>query len=80
MARNIEIKARIENIEAVVQKATALADQGPIEIFQDDTFFICQNGRLKLRMFSPGQGELIFYIRFRVFRYASHRNRLILII
>ena len=63
MARNIEIKARIENVESIVPKAAALADKGPIEILQDDTFFACPNGRLKLRAFSPTEGELIFYRR-----------------
>ncbi|ABQ25724.1 class IV adenylate cyclase [Geotalea uraniireducens] len=63
MARNIEIKARIENVEAIIPKAAALADKGPIEILQDDTFFTCPNGRLKLRAFSSTEGELIFYRR-----------------
>ena len=35
----------------------------PIVIDQDDTFFPCPNGRLKLRTFSPTSGELIFYTR-----------------
>jgi predicted adenylyl cyclase CyaB len=34
-----------------------------MEIQQDDTFFECHNGRLKLRTFSESQGELIFYKR-----------------
>lgn len=63
MARNIEIKARIESVESIAPKAAALADKGPIEIIQDDTFFACRNGRLKLRAFSPTEGELIFYRR-----------------
>lgn len=63
MARNIEIKARIESVEAIIPKAAALADKGPIEILQDDTFFTCPNGRLKLRAFSSTEGELIFYRR-----------------
>lgn len=63
MARNIEIKAFIESVEAVIPKAAALADKGPIEIVQDDTFFVCPNGRLKLRAFSSAEGELIFYRR-----------------
>ncbi len=63
MARNIEIKARIESVEAVEPKAAALADQGPIEIRQDDTFFACPRGRLKLRALSPTEGQLIFYRR-----------------
>src|SRR5439155_1899718 len=63
MPRNIEIKARIASIEALAAKAAAIADQGPIEIIQDDTFFVCEGGRLKLRAFSKEQGELIFYRR-----------------
>lgn len=63
MARNIEIKARIDDIESVTRKAAALADKGPIEIIQDDTFFPCPNGRLKLRAFSSAEGQLIFYVR-----------------
>ena len=49
MARNVEIKARVSNVEAVHQKAAAVADKGPVEITQDDTFFRCESGRLKLR-------------------------------
>jgi adenylate cyclase class IV len=41
----------------------ALADSGPTLIRQDDTFFACGNGRLKLREFADGSGELIFYRR-----------------
>ena len=63
MARNVEIKARIESVETVVPRVAALADQGPIEIVQDDTFFACDSGRLKLRAFSGGEGQLIFYRR-----------------
>lgn len=63
MPRNIEIKARITSVEALAEKAAVFADQGPIEIFQDDTFFECATGRLKLRAFSQGEGELIFYRR-----------------
>ena len=63
MARNIEIKARIPDIEALAPLAAAIADQGPTEISQDDTFFHCDAGRLKLRQFSTDKGELIFYRR-----------------
>jgi predicted adenylyl cyclase CyaB len=63
MARNVEIKAYIESIHSIFPKAAALADKGPIEILQDDTFFSCPNGRLKLRAFSSEKGELIFYRR-----------------
>ncbi len=63
MPRNIEIKARIESIESLAPKAAAVATEGPIEIAQDDTFFRCASGRLKLRAFSATSGELIFYRR-----------------
>lgn len=63
MPRNIEIKARIESVAALAPKAAALATEGPFEIAQDDTFFRCESGRLKLRTFSVTEGELIFYRR-----------------
>ena len=63
MARNIEIKARITRVIDLIGPAAAIADQGPTEILQDDTFFDCHAGRLKLRAFSNSQGELIFYRR-----------------
>ena len=63
MARNVEIKARIESVETLMSRAAALADQGPTEIIQDDTFFVCPSGRLKLRAFSATSGQLIFYRR-----------------
>ncbi|MBX3645984.1 MAG: class IV adenylate cyclase [Rubrivivax sp.] len=63
MARNVEIKARIDSFDALAARVAPLADQGPFEIAQDDTFFRCAQGRLKLRAFSAGEGELIFYRR-----------------
>ncbi|MCM0756129.1 class IV adenylate cyclase [Desulfovibrio aminophilus] len=63
MARNIEIKARVADIASVEPLAAALADQGPFEIDQDDTFFACPNGRLKLRVLAENDGQLIFYRR-----------------
>jgi adenylate cyclase len=63
MARNIEIKARVADMAALTARAAAIADSGPVEIPQDDTFFGCDNGRLKLREFADGRGELIFYRR-----------------
>ncbi|GKS89698.1 class IV adenylate cyclase [Acidovorax sp. SUPP2539] len=66
MPRNIEIKARLPSpgaLAALEARAAALADRGPERIHQDDTFFRCAAGRLKLRAFSAGAGELIFYRR-----------------
>jgi predicted adenylyl cyclase CyaB len=63
MARNIEIKARVRDLELLERKVLALGCEGPKIIDQQDTFFPCRNGRLKLRTFSERSGELIFYER-----------------
>ncbi|MFY3161549.1 class IV adenylate cyclase [Achromobacter xylosoxidans] len=63
MARNIEIKAWVASLAAVESLAAALSGKEPVAIAQDDTFFACPDGRLKLRAFSDGTGELIFYRR-----------------
>jgi predicted adenylyl cyclase CyaB len=63
MERNVEIKARIPSVDLLLPVVAGLADRGPVEISQDDTFFACPRGRLKLRAFSETDGELIFYQR-----------------
>ena len=63
MARNIEIKARVADLPALEHRAAKLANEGRRIIHQDDTFFHCPEGRLKLRDFGNGQAELIFYRR-----------------
>ncbi|MDZ4701128.1 MAG: class IV adenylate cyclase [Rhodothermales bacterium] len=63
MPRNIEIKALIDDLFAIERLVAGLADTGPVPIAQDDTFFTCPTGRLKLRVFASGEGELIFYRR-----------------
>ena len=63
MARNVEIKARVHDLDATRRRAAALA-QGPSEfISQVDTFFVVPRGRLKVRQFENGSGELIAYDR-----------------
>jgi predicted adenylyl cyclase CyaB len=63
MARNVEIKARISGVAALLPLAARLADTGPTVIEQDDTFFGCATGRLKLRDQFAAGAELIFYQR-----------------
>jgi predicted adenylyl cyclase CyaB len=63
MARNIEIKACIDSVQALLPHARALADGPPELIEQDDTFFHAPHGRLKLRVLADGSGELIAYER-----------------
>ncbi len=63
MPRNVEIKARIAGVDALTPLAAGLADTGPVVLEQDDTFFACPNGRLKLRDQFAAGAELIFYQR-----------------
>ena len=63
MPRNVEIKARVANPERLLDAVIAVADRGPTVFAQDDTFFACAAGRLKLRAFSQNDGQLIFYVR-----------------
>ena len=63
MGRNVEIKARIESIADILPAVQAIATSAPQEIAQDDTFFFCSNGRLKLRTLSENYGQLVFYNR-----------------
>lgn len=64
MARsNIEIKARSSDADSQEHIAARLADSPPVVIEQEDTFFHSLRGRLKLREFGDGTGELIEYDR-----------------
>jgi predicted adenylyl cyclase CyaB len=63
MPTNIEIKARVDSLAKLLPAVAALADGEPAHVVQDDTFFSCPNGRLKLRVFGEGHGVLIFYRR-----------------
>ncbi len=63
MPKNIEIKAALPNRASVEETVAALASEAPIEIVQDDTFFTCASGRLKLRQLSESDGKLIHYAR-----------------
>ena len=63
MPRNVEIKARVSDFEALRVKVDALSDT-PVEIFdQLDTFYVTPKGRLKLRVLAPDRCELIQYTR-----------------
>lgn len=62
MSRNVEIKARLAEPAAFRARVEELADEGPILLEQDDTFFHSRRGRLKLRK-QGGGSELIYYER-----------------
>jgi predicted adenylyl cyclase CyaB len=59
----MEIKARLRDRENVEVLVLERADHGPELIVQEDVFFCCDGGRLKLRIFADDRGELIFYRR-----------------
>ena len=63
MATNIEIKARVDDFEAMKAQAESLSDQPLKVIPQEDTFFNTEKGRLKLRILAPDLGYLIYYER-----------------
>jgi predicted adenylyl cyclase CyaB len=61
--RNIEIKARVGDPDVLRLRVFALASGAPQIIEQSDTFFSVPCGRLKVRAFADGSGELIAYER-----------------
>jgi predicted adenylyl cyclase CyaB len=64
MKKNVEIKARVTDLAAVRRIVEGIADSGSMELQQEDTFFACSRGRLKLRrLLDCAQGELIYYER-----------------
>lgn len=63
MPVNVEIKARIKDVEQVRRTAEALSDTPCQVLDQEDTFFGSKAGRLKLRQRPDSYGELIFYER-----------------
>eukprot|EP00035_Acanthoeca_spectabilis_P019771 m.429644 g.429644 ORF g.429644 m.429644 type:complete len:174 (+) comp17039_c0_seq1:179-700(+) len=62
MPSNVDIKARVTNLEEFRKLAAAIADGPPTLLRQSDTFFHVANGRLKLRVVND-QAELIAYDR-----------------
>jgi predicted adenylyl cyclase CyaB len=63
MPSNIEIKAALADRAAAEAVAARLSHSAPEVFQQEDFFFGCNGGRLKLRIFSPERGELIRYER-----------------
>ncbi|MDJ0976069.1 MAG: class IV adenylate cyclase [Planctomycetota bacterium] len=63
MPTNIEIKARVADLDALRARVTPMAT-APVEVLQqEDVFFGARTGRLKLRIFDDEHGELIAYQR-----------------
>jgi predicted adenylyl cyclase CyaB len=63
VARNVEIKARLGDLEATRRLVEQIADGPPTTVEQADTFFAVADGRLKLREEAGGDAELIYYRR-----------------
>lgn len=63
MARNVEIKAKVDDFEALRERVESLCGGSGEEIAQEDIFFNTGIGRLKLRILGPERGQLIFYER-----------------
>ncbi len=63
MPANIEIKAYARDFEEIRRRAEALSDQPMEVLYQEDIFFNTPQGRLKLRVLSANNGQLIYYTR-----------------
>lgn len=63
LSRNVEIKARLRDPEAMIERVFAIADSGPVELNQEDTYFKFSGALLKLRVQSGTDGQLIYYKR-----------------
>lgn len=63
MSRNVEIKAVVSDISSLRLILRSLTTTPPVTCSHRDIFFAVHRGRLKLREFSGGLGEIIFYER-----------------
>jgi predicted adenylyl cyclase CyaB len=61
--RNLELKFRCADLGAIRTRAAGLGAEDRGRLMQRDTFFPAGLGRLKLRDFGDGAGELIAYRR-----------------
>jgi adenylate cyclase class IV len=61
--RNIELKVRVSELASARARVMALTSRPPDILRQVDTFLAVPTGRLKVREFEDGSGELIAYER-----------------
>lgn len=61
--RNVELKARLDDLEAARKSARQVCTQSLGVLRQVDTYFHARHGRLKLREFDDRPAELIWYAR-----------------
>lgn len=63
MARNIELKAVVHDMDGLRRRAEAMSDTPCQVIEQEDTFYYTPRGRLKLRRLGVDYGQLVYYLR-----------------
>lgn len=63
MPRNLEIKAKVDDVSPLEKVAIEIGAKFNADFVQVDTYFDIANGRLKMREFADGKAELIFYRR-----------------
>lgn len=63
MPVNIEIKARVSDFGKLRDRVEQLSSSACQVIPQEDTFFNCQGGRIKLRELGTQRGQLVYYQR-----------------
>jgi predicted adenylyl cyclase CyaB len=61
--KNIEIKARVDRLDGLAERARALGFYFGETLEQEDIYFTVSRGRLKLRLTPARPGQLIFYER-----------------
>ena len=61
--RNIELKARLKDLDAARKVAQFIATQRVGTQHQVDTYFHCRRGRLKLRQIDRQSAQLVWYSR-----------------
>ena len=60
---NLELKARVRDLQQARAVARQLATRPPEKLSQRDTYFHCSTGRFKLREIDQQPGQLIWYQR-----------------
>ncbi|REJ66994.1 MAG: CYTH domain-containing protein [Planctomycetota bacterium] len=60
---NIELKARLDDLQAARELAASLATEPGQVVEQTDVYYRCAAGRLKLRVSSCGPAQLVAYRR-----------------
>ncbi|CCD70532.1 CYTH domain-containing protein [Caenorhabditis elegans] len=66
MSRNVEIKAKVQNLDETVRRAVEISGKQPTILKQHDIFYESPNGRLKMRSVEENgvaHTELIWYDR-----------------